>query len=70
MDADVAPRKPLKPNARLRYYRRMRHWTQADLADQLYKLCTRKERGRGIINANMLEGKRATKRCSRSSLPN
>lgn len=56
MDADVATRKPFKPNARLKYYRKMRHWTQADLADELYKLCSHKERERGIINANMVGG--------------
>ncbi len=48
-------KKALKPNIRLRYFRKMKHWTQAALAEELYKLCSRKEeRDRGIINANMI----------------
>lgn len=44
-------------NKQLRYYRKMRHWTQANLADELYKLCEQDpEFGRGIINANMIGG--------------
>ncbi|HZO72886.1 MAG TPA: NACHT domain-containing protein [Ktedonobacteraceae bacterium] len=37
----------------------MRHWTQANLADELYQLCSQEEyeeRERGIINANMVGG--------------
>ena len=55
MDADTAPRKKgqnlFKPNARLKYYRKMRYWTQADVAGELYKLCAFEERERGIITA-------------------
>lgn len=43
-----------KPNDHLRRYRKMRHWTQANLADELYQLCEADERERGIINANMI----------------
>lgn len=55
MDADLVAKKPPKPNTRLRYYRKMHHWTQADLAEQLYKLCRGKERTR-VINTNMVGG--------------
>jgi transcriptional regulator with XRE-family HTH domain len=47
------------PLTELRYCRKMRHWTQADLADRLYQLCSPeeiKEQGRGVINANMVGG--------------
>jgi DNA-binding XRE family transcriptional regulator len=44
------------PLHELRYQRKMRHWTQADLADALYQICSPEEieRGRGIVNANMV----------------
>lgn len=45
-----------RPNDRLRRHRKMRNWTQADLADELYQLCEADERDRGIINANMIGG--------------
>jgi transcriptional regulator with XRE-family HTH domain len=41
-------------NARLRYHRQMRQWTQADLASELYQLCDFGERERGIISVNMV----------------
>ena len=43
-----------RPNDRLRRHRKMRHWTQAGLADELYQLCEADESERGIINANMI----------------
>jgi transcriptional regulator with XRE-family HTH domain len=46
----------LKVNTRLKYHRQMRHLTQAQLAEELYALCSRKERDRGIINAGMIGG--------------
>src|SRR5581483_7817071 len=44
------------PLHELRYQRKMRHWTQADLADALYQVCSPEEveRGRRVVNANMV----------------
>ena len=38
------------PLHELRYRRKMQHWTQADLADELYQLCSPEEieHGRGV----------------------
>ena len=46
------------PNPSLRYRRKMQHWTQADVADELYQLCSPEEieQGRGVVNANMVGG--------------
>src|SRR5260370_1723606 len=43
-------------NTRLRYHRKMRHWTQADLANELRQLCEPSERERGIISVGMISG--------------
>jgi transcriptional regulator with XRE-family HTH domain len=44
-----------QPNDLLRYHRKLRHWTQKDVADELYNLCQEnEERERGIINSNMV----------------
>lgn len=59
MDAHAIGKTPgyhFKPNDYLRHYRRMRHWTQTNLADELYQLCELEECERGIINANMIGG--------------
>jgi transcriptional regulator with XRE-family HTH domain len=48
---------PIKPNERLRQQRRRRHWTQADLADKLYQVCSPGERGvasRGNASVGMV----------------
>ncbi len=46
------------PLHELRYRRKMQHWTQADLADELYQLCSPEEieQGRGVVNASMVGG--------------
>lgn len=41
-------------NSRLRYQRKMRQWTQAELADKLYQLCEPGEREHGIISVGMI----------------
>jgi transcriptional regulator with XRE-family HTH domain len=56
-------RTPATPNILLRYQRKMRNWTQAQLADELYKLCIPdKECKRGVISADTIsrweQGKR------------
>jgi transcriptional regulator with XRE-family HTH domain len=59
MDAHAIGKRPgyhFKPNDHLRHYRKMRHWTQTNLADELYQLCELEESERGIINANMIGG--------------
>src|SRR5947209_18609644 len=54
MDSDKRKPKPI-PNERLRYYRKMRFWSQSDLADQLYSMCSEGEESeRGIISTNMV----------------
>jgi hypothetical protein len=54
MDSDKRKPKPI-PNERLRYYRKMRFWSQSDLADQLYSMCSEGEESeRGTISTNMV----------------
>src|SRR5690348_5431385 len=48
--------KPSKANTSLRKHRKKQHWTQAELADQLYQLCQLGERERGVISVNMISG--------------
>jgi len=44
-------------NNQLKYHRKMRHWTQAELADALYLLCApEEEREKGVISAGMICG--------------
>jgi len=43
-------------NPHLRYQRKMRQWTQAELADKLYQLCEPGEREHGIISVGMISG--------------
>jgi|SRR5581483_11635370 len=52
-------RKPGKPNLKLRHSRKMRNWTQSEMADELYRMCKPgeiRQRGNRIINANMIGG--------------
>jgi DNA-binding transcriptional regulator YiaG len=52
-----ADRKSGKPNLKLRHHRKMRNWTQADLAGELSRLCKPREvqqRGRGMISTGMV----------------
>jgi len=52
-------RKPGKPNLKLRHSRKMRTWTQSDLADELSRLCKpgeRRQRGNRSMNANRSGG--------------
>lgn len=42
-------------NARLRFYRQLHKFTQSQLADELYSLCTDEElEQRGVIDKNMI----------------
>ncbi|GHO91545.1 hypothetical protein KSF_015930 [Reticulibacter mediterranei] len=44
-----------QPNERLTYYRKLQHWTQTQLADELYKLCDETElNDHGVLDKNMV----------------
>ena len=54
-----ADQKQERPNRKLRHHRKMHNWTQADLADELYRLCAPREikqRDRGMMSTGMVSG--------------
>lgn len=55
----LADRKPGKPHLKLRHVRKMRNWTQCEMADERHRLCKPgeiKQRGTRVMNAGRIGG--------------